>query len=131
MQLTSLVSPPDQKTKLINHMPVAYAVTYIFGTAGSAWLLAIIGPKLLRVDLAAECKKLEAKMGGTEAEPGVISMARKFDVRAYRVTNQNLVNKTVAELEAHAQGCAWFSSSRIRHGGAIIEPEPATVIHAE
>jgi len=125
--INQLGIPPDQKTKLINDMPVAYAVTYIFGTAGSAWLLAIIGPKLLRVDLAAECKKLEATMGGTEAEPGVVSMARKFDVRSYSVTNQNLLNKTVAELEAMPREVRVFIS-RIRHNGVIIEPEPATVI---
>ena len=125
--INQLGIPSDQKTKLINDMPVAYAVTYIFGTAGSAWLLASIGPKLLRVDLAAECKKLETKMGGTEAEPGVISMARKFDVRAYRVTNQNLLNKTVAELEAMPRDVRVFIS-RIRHNGVIIEPEPTTVI---
>ena len=103
--INQLNIPPDQKTAFINNMPVAYAVTYIFGTAGSAWLLASIGPKLLRVDLAAECKKLEAKMGAGEAEPGVISMARRFDVRAYRVTNENLVNRSVKELEAQVQGC--------------------------
>ena len=125
--INQLGIPPDQKTKLINDMPVAYAVTYIFGTAGSAWLLAIIGPKLLRVDLAAECKKLEATMGGTQAEPGVVSMARKFDVRSYSVTNQNLLNKTVAELEAMPREVRVFIS-RIRHNGVIIEPEPATVI---
>jgi len=125
--INQLGIPLDQKTKLINDMPVAYAVTYIFGTAGSAWLLAIIGPKLLRVDLAAECKKLEATMGGTEAEPGVVSMARKFDVRSYSVTNQNLLNKTVAELEAMPREVRVFIS-RIRHNGVIIEPEPATVI---
>jgi putative transport protein len=118
----------EEKTKLVNHMPVAYAVTYIFGTAGSAWLLASIGPKLLRVDLPAECKKLEAKMGGTEAEPGVVSMARKFDVRAYRVTNQNLVNRTVAELEALPKEARVFIV-RVRQGGAIVEPGPATIIH--
>jgi len=44
-------------------------------------------PKLLRVDIAAECKKYEAKLGGA-AEPGVMSMARRFDVRAYRVTTR-------------------------------------------
>ena len=125
--INQLGIPPDQKTKLINDMPVAYAVTYIFGTAGSAWLLAIIGPKLLRVDLAAECKKLETTMGGTEAEPGVMSMARRFDVRAYRVTNQNLLNKTVAELESMPREVRVFIS-RIRHNGVIIQPEPATVI---
>jgi putative transport protein len=121
---------PEQKTKFINRMPVAYAVTYIFGTAGSAWLLASIGPKLLRVDLPAECKKLESKMGGTEAEPGVMTMARRFGVRAYRVTNQNLVNKTVAELEALPKEARVFIV-RIRHGGAVIEPEPSTVIEQD
>jgi len=125
--INQLGIPPDQKTKLINDMPVAYAVTYIFGTAGSAWLLATIGPKLLRVDLAAECKKLEATMGAGEAEPGVISAARRFDVRTYRVTNQNLVNRTVAELEALTKDARVFIL-RVRHAGTIIEPGPTTVI---
>ncbi|HTP03723.1 MAG TPA: aspartate-alanine antiporter [Nitrospirota bacterium] len=125
--ISQLGISPDDKTKLINHMPVAYAVTYIFGTAGSAWLLATIGPKLLRVDLAAECKKLESKMGGTEAEPGVMTMARRYDVRAYRVTNKNLVNKTVAELEALPKDVRVFIL-RVRHSGAVVEPGPATII---
>ena len=120
----------EEKTKLINQMPVAYAVTYIFGTAGSAWLLASIGPKLLRVDLAAECKQLEAKLGGGEAEPGVMSMARRFDVRAYRVTNKELVNKTVAELEAMPKEFRVFIV-RVRQAGAIIEAEPGTLIRPD
>jgi putative transport protein len=120
----------EEKAKIINQMPVAYAVTYIFGTAGSAWLLASIGPKLLRVDLPAECKKLEAKMGGAEAEPGVMSLARRFDVRAYRVTNQNLVNKTIADLEALPREARVFIL-RVRHEGAVIEPEPTTIIQQD
>lgn len=119
----------EQKTALINNMPVAYAVTYLFGTAGSAWLLASVGPKLLRVDLAAECKKLEAKMGAGEAEPGVISLARRFDVRAYRVTNQNLVNRSVEDLEAKAKERGFIL--RVRRGSEIIEAEPSTIIHQD
>ena len=46
-------------------MPIAYAVTYIFGTVGSAILLAQIGPKLLGIDLVAACKAYEARSGGT------------------------------------------------------------------
>ncbi len=128
--INQLGIPADEKTKLINQMPVAYAVTYIFGTAGSAWLLASIGPKLLRVDLAAECKQLEAKLGGGEAEPGVMSMARRFDVRAYRVTNKELVNKTVAELEAMPKEFRVFIV-RVRQAGAIIEAEPGTLIRPD
>jgi putative transport protein len=120
----------DQKTALINNMPVAYAVTYLFGTAGSAWLLASIGPKLLRVDLAEECKQLEAKMGGGEAELGVISLSRRFDVRAFQVTNQDLANKTVGELEALAKEARGFIL-RIHRGSAIIEASPSTIIQQD
>src|SRR6516164_1428914 len=44
--------PDDQYHALLAAMPVAYAVTYLYGTAGSAWFLASIGPKILRVDIA-------------------------------------------------------------------------------
>lgn len=37
----------SQKSDMINIIPVAYAVTYIFGTAGSAWVLSSLGPKML------------------------------------------------------------------------------------
>lgn len=129
--INRLGASPEEKEALINAMPVAYAVTYLFGTAGSAWLLASIGPKILRVDLPAECKKLEAKMGGWgDAEAGVASAAKKFDVRAYRVTNERFHNKTVAELEADAlkQELRVFIE-RIRHDGQIIEAEPDSVVH--
>jgi putative transport protein len=121
---------PEEKKRMIDVMPVAYAVTYIFGTAGSAWVLASLGPKILRVDLAAECKKLEATMGaGQESEAGVASAARRFDVRAFRVTNERLANKTVAEFEAAAlaQELRVFIE-RIRHDGQIVVAEPNTVV---
>ena len=38
--------------------------------------------------------------GDAELGLGVVSGARFFDIRAYRVTNPALVDKTVAELEA-------------------------------
>ena len=59
------------KKAMLDAMPVAYAVTYLFGTAGSAWILASLGPKILRVDIAAECRKYEEEMGGSLAcKPG-------------------------------------------------------------
>jgi putative transport protein len=122
---------PEEKDKMINVMPVAYAVTYIFGTAGSAWVLASLGPKILRVDLPAECKKLEEKMGKEEeSDPGVVPAARRFDVRAYRVTNERLANRTVAELEAEAlaQELRVFIE-RIRHDGQVADAQPDSVVH--
>ena len=53
--------PPDETKKLLDAMPVAYAVTYIFGTIGSAIVLALIGPALLGIDLEAACKRYEER----------------------------------------------------------------------
>src|SRR4026208_2395582 len=46
---------------LIDSMPVAYAVTYMFGTMGSAVVIAVIGPKLLGINLEAACKDYAQK----------------------------------------------------------------------
>src|SRR5881409_1759015 len=82
------------KTSLTNNIPVAYAVTYLIGTAFIVWFLPNIGPKLMRVDLKEESRKLQAQVvGGTDSEPGVISALQRFAVRAYRVTNERLLNR--------------------------------------
>jgi putative transport protein len=120
---------PEQKTMLINNIPVAYAVTYLVGTAFIVWFIPNIGPKLMRVNLKEEGKKLQAKISGSEEpEAGVVSAYQSFGVRAYRVTNEKLVNKTVAELEAMPKEIRLFIS-RIRHEGRIIDPEPNTIVH--
>ena len=50
----------EQKNNMINIIPVAYAVTYIYGTAGSAWVLSSLGPKMLGglEKVKAACKEL-------------------------------------------------------------------------
>ena len=73
-----------QKATYINAIPVSYAVTYIFGTAGSAWILASLGPKLLGgLDkVKADCKELESKMGTSEMdEPGFSPALRPVEVK--------------------------------------------------
>jgi putative transport protein len=127
--INRLAISAEEKTRLLNNIPVAYAVTYLMGTAAVVWFLPTIGPKLMRVNLRDEAKKMQAQVSGkAEVEPGVISASRAFDVRAYRVTNEKLVNKTVAELEAMPKD-ARVLIRRIRRDGAIIEPEPHTVIY--
>jgi putative transport protein len=119
----------QEKTVLMNNIPVAYAVTYLIGTAFIVWFIPNIGPKLMRVNLREEGKKLQAKISGSEeSEAGVFSSYQNFGVRAYRVTNEKLLNKTVGELEAMPREIRVFIS-RIRHEGKIIDPEPGTVVH--
>jgi putative transport protein len=117
-----------EKTALLNNIPVAYAVTYLIGTAVLVWYLPTIGPKLMRINLREEGARQAKIAGATELELGVVSGKRLFDIRAYRVTNPAMVNRTVAELEALPRHQRVFIV-RIRHGGAILEISPSLVIH--
>lgn len=118
-----------QKATYINAIPVAYAVTYIFGTAGSAWVLASLGPKLLGgLDkVKADCRELEARMGSSEAdEPGFMTAVRPVIFRAYKVTNQWFSGgRKVFDLEDHLneQGKRLFVE-RVRQAGIIREVNP-------
>src|SRR5512139_1162928 len=110
-----------EKAAHLNAIPVAYAVTYLIGAAAVVWFLPTIGPKLMRVNLREEGARMQAEIAGSaELGLGVMSAARHFDIRAYRVTNPGLINKTVAELEALPQDVRVFVV-RIRHGGEIFE----------
>src|SRR5438477_2605315 len=80
-----LALPPDEETRLVNNIPIAYAVTYLIGTAGLVWFLPVIGPKLMRVNLKAEGKRaLGTTAGAAASEAWITSAAHRFDVRAYR-----------------------------------------------
>jgi len=119
-----------EKAQLMNNIPVAYAVSYLVGTAFIVWLLPNLGPRLMGVNLKEEGRKLQAKIGiAEEAEAGVQSAFQRFGVRAYRVNNPKLMNKTVAEIEAMPKEMRVFVC-RVRHDGAIVEPEATTVIHS-
>jgi putative transport protein len=123
--------PADEKARLINNIPVAYAVTYLIGTAFVIWFLSTLGPRLMRVNLREEGRKLQAQVGGEEeSEPGVHSAFISFSVRAYKVTSERLMNRTVAELEAMPRDFRVFVS-RIRRNGKIVEPELTTIIRKD
>ena len=126
--INRLAISAEEKAALLNNIPVAYAVTYLVGTTAVVWFLPTIGPKLMGVNLKDEAKKMEMQVAGeAEAQPGVISAARSFDVRAYRVTNEKIFGKNVGELEAIPEDFRFFIQ-RIRRGDAILEPEPKTVV---
>jgi putative transport protein len=129
--INRLALPEEEKARLVNNIPIAYAVTYLLGTAGLVWFLPVMGPKLMGVSLRAEAKKMQAQgSGAAELEPGVVSAARRFDIRAYRVTNAEFVDRTLAELEGRPRAVRAFVL-RIRRQGAIVEPEPTTVIRRD
>ncbi len=118
----------EDKTSLINNIPVAYAVTYLVGTGFIVWFLPNVGPKLMGVDLKEEARKLRAKMSGEgPGQLGATSAYQALAVRAYQVTNPDLLNRSISELEKRPRATRIFIS-RLRRNGKIIEPEPNMVI---
>jgi putative transport protein len=89
-----------EKKRLLDQIPVAYAVSYLVGTGFVVWFLSGLAPKLLRVNLKEEAKKLEATLsGGAETrEEGVQSAYREWDARAYELP-EKWAGKTVREFE--------------------------------
>jgi putative transport protein len=122
--------PADEAKKLLDSMPVAYAVTYIFGTVGSAIVLALLGPALLGIDLEEACKKYEEEYGGKKQMGGAGTAWHQFELRAFRVRERGpVVGKTVQEAEALIPGQRVFVQ-RIRQDGKIMDATSDTVIHA-
>jgi putative transport protein len=123
--------PADDAKKLLDAMPVAYAVTYIFGTVGSAIIIALFGPAMLGIDLEAACKRYEEQHGGGKKQLGGPGTAwHQFELRAYRVgPDGKTVGKTVQQAEALLPDHRVFIQ-RIRRNDKIIDALADTVIQA-
>jgi putative transport protein len=121
---------PEQVQANVDAMPVAYAVTYLFGTAGSAWFLASVGPKILGVDIARACAEYEAQMGGTSHVNDQMSAYRRLTTRAYVVgKNSELVGKSIEAFEAQFPLPRIFVL-RLRRDGKLCETDPKMTIAA-
>src|SRR6478752_647071 len=112
--------PPDQAKALLDSMPIAYAVTYMFGT---------IGPKLLGIDLVAACKDYEEKFGGGKKQLGGPGSAwTRWALRAYKVQpGGKAAGLRVAEAESLVPDARLFIL-RIRRGGQISDATADTVL---
>jgi putative transport protein len=120
--INQLPLAPEQKREFLDAMPIAYAITYLFGTAGSAWILASLGPKLLRVNLEEECRKYEAELGGgLQTAESRLSAYRELTVRAIRLKRE-WFGKTIDELERSFPMRTFVE--RLRSNGKIIDAKP-------
>jgi putative transport protein len=128
--IRSLSLPDELKQQWIAHIAVADAICYIFGTLGVIWCCSSLGPKLLRFDLRAESKKVEANLGIQRSKLGVHSAWQPIGFRAYTIAQDGLaVGKTVAEAERSVPGVRLFIE-RIRRRGDIFSHVSTTVLEA-
>ncbi len=115
---------------VLNNIPVAYAVTYIWGTIGTGLILSVLGPKILRIDLVEECKRYEAEMSQGAPAGGMASVWQQFQIRAFRVdAGLPGVGKTIGEIEQLNKASRLYAE-RIRRDGKIIDFDANTVLKA-
>jgi len=120
----------DEAKRLLDAMPIAYAVTYMFGTVGSAIVIAVICPALVRIDLPAACRDYEEKFGGGGKKElgGTGSAWHKWVLRAFRIQPAGrVVGLRAIEAEALVPNARLFIQ-RIRRNGVIQEANPDTIL---
>ncbi len=127
--INQLSMSASEKTAQINSIPVAYAVTYIFGTAGTAWFVAKIGPKLLGGDVKKQTKEYEAQLGGSiiDNDPTLEYAYNGTTFRVFETTSDFFnTNRSVQEIEDLLLTKGWpVYIERIRKADKSIIQEPA------
>lgn len=134
----------DVRKKLLDNLAVGYAVTYVFGTAGLAFFLSRIGPRLAGGDLREACRAQERLLGGDDGEVTSVQTAyAPLVYRAFRASGaspvsggpappaSSWVGRTIAAIESEHGGR--LTIERIRRGGpagAIESATPDAIIRA-
>lgn len=126
------------KKAWIDLIPVCYAVTYVFGTIGSAYLLGNLGPAMLGglKKVRQQTKEYEQQLNHStlSTDPAYIVGNRPIVFRAYKVTSDNFAAPmTVEQLEDHFSklGRRIFVE-RVRPGATgseIFGATPSLLIH--
>ena len=118
---------PEETKAQLDLIPVAYAVTYLFGTVGTGWIIAFIAPRLMRIDLKKECARYEKEMEEGGPADGLQSAWYQFIVRAFELTQPGVIaGKTVAQAEANAGDRVFLEN--LRRDGKIIPFDGNTVL---
>ncbi len=132
--MTSIGMSASEKARMTDMIPVCYAVTYVFGTIGSAYILANLGPALLGgiKKVKADTAELEKEMNESSLkdDPAYFNANRPVAFRAYKATADFFdTDHTVAEIEQHlaSQGRRLFVE-RVRKDGKVADPVASMAI---
>jgi putative transport protein len=119
-----LASSNALQVTMESNVAIAYAITYIFGTAGLVVFFKIV-PRLMKINLKEEARKLEQELTGSsddlDQSPELFSWSKQLLLRAYRVAGPDIAGKTVAELKAMFPGTV--AVDKLKRGDKVIDPE--------
>lgn len=122
------------KKEWIDMIPVCYAVTYVFGTIGSAYILGNVGPWMLGglKKVREDTRQLEQQLSKSslDDDPAFISASRPVAFRAYKVTSdffKDGVNVDNIERHLTSLGKRLFVE-RLRIDGKIVDPSSELIV---
>lgn len=134
--MKSIPGSAEDKAKWLGVIPVAYAVCYVYGTIGSAWVLGSLGPKILGglKKVKEDTRALEKEMNQSVLtnNQSWIEANRPVTFRAYKVDTDFFdTERTIAETEHYLleNGRRLFVE-RIRKmsDGSIVDPSDSVRI---
>ncbi len=124
----------SRRDYLLLIIPACYAVTYVFGTIGSAWWLSSVAPAMMGglQKVKDEAAAIEQKMDGDHDRlaPGQIRAGRSVAFRAYRAEGDFFSSpRTVTEVEQHFASKGYrIIVERVRTSTGILIANSKTVI---
>ena len=131
--IRGLSVPDDRKQQWIGHVAVAdCTICYIFGTLGVILVCGSFGPKLLRIDLRAESRKVEERLGIKHSKLGVSSAWQPIGYRAYKIRpDGRLITLERLSRAEKVVPAARLFVERIRRSGENFQYAlPTTVLEA-
>lgn len=119
---------------MMDFVPVGYAVTYIFGTVGAAFILSTLGPKILGIDLEEESRKIDAEGGSSDVAEGhgvFVPSGSDLEYRSF-LLNDSFVGKTVLDVEksVSSENVRSFIV-RLKRGSEVFQPSADTKIESQ
>ncbi|MDE6027056.1 MAG: aspartate-alanine antiporter, partial [Muribaculaceae bacterium] len=128
--------PMDESARasMLALIPACYAVTYVFGTVGSAWFLSTIGPKMLGgLDKVKEdVARIEQLMdkSGDAPDPGIIPARRPVVFRAFKAESDFFnTPRSAAEIhDYYRKAGVRLLVERARINGKVMNPSKYNLI---
>ncbi|QDK46289.1 aspartate-alanine antiporter [Bdellovibrio sp. ZAP7] len=121
---------PAEKDRLSSNVPVADAMTYVFGDIGLILLLVVILPAIFKIDLKKESADLEEAMrtGSSDDSESFFKIANKETLRAYVVTSTDFIGKSVKDIETQFVANRVYIE-KVQRGGNLQTVAPELILN--
>ncbi len=116
----------DNTQEMLNQIPIAYAICYLFGTVGTGMILAYAGPKLIGVDLVQACKDYAKEMSEGNPEEGIETVWYQVDREIFLVEDK-LNGKSIKDFVDEHKDDSIFVEG-VKREGKLLKVEDSLAL---